>query len=59
MCGCSEGSMTGGGGAKKKRVGDSKDTKAFWYAKAKALDITGRSKMNKDQLKRAIKKATK
>ena len=46
-CGCSEGLMFGGG---------SKDTKADWYAKAKKMNIKGRSKMTKDELKKACTK---
>ena len=34
-------------------------TKAEWYAKAKALDIKGRSKMSKDELKNACSKKVK
>jgi hypothetical protein len=50
-CGCSEGLMFGGA--------PKKQTKEALYAKAKALDIKGRSKMNKDELSKAIKKASK
>ena len=55
-CGCSEGMMFGGG---KVKVKAKADTKAYWYAKAKSLDISGRSKMTKDELKRAVKRKSK
>ena len=45
-CGCSE--PMDGGKAKKN------DTKKFWYEKAKLMKIPGRSKMSKDELKKAV-----
>ena len=52
-CGCSEGMMFGGASKKEKESGE---TKAHWYAKAKAYDVKGRSKMTKDELKKACAK---
>ena len=58
-CGCSEGMMFGGGSSKSKKKETLNDTKTYWYAKAKALDIAGRSKMTKDELKCAVKRKSK
>lgn len=55
-CGCSEGLMFGGA----YKASQGKDsTKAELYAKAVAMDIKGRSKMTKDELKKACSRKSK